>query len=203
MKRWAAVAVLLVVGWAGPACDRPSSRTVGRLTVEGRAEVVTVDGGVQDVTRARTLKSGEQVRVVEGTAMLSLGSGRQLELRKDSTVRLSLSQGRMGQSEPRGELVSGDVLVLASQDSATIVAGDSTVEVTGAARVSRGLAVVAGVYQGAAGVESAGRPVSVPALRQVTVPAPMFTSTPIRVSPIYEKCPIFDSLPTRLALIST
>jgi len=181
-RRWFVVGLLVLVGLAGAGCNRQSSKTAGRLTVNGRAEVAVTSGEKVTVTRARTLKSGEQVRMVDGAAMLSLGGGRELELRKDSVVRLSVRAGATGQSESRGELVSGDVLVLASGDAATVVAGDSTVQVTGAAKVSKDLAVVAAVYQGAAGVESAGRSVSVPALRQVTVPAPGLPSRPTPLS---------------------
>jgi hypothetical protein len=121
------------------------------------------------------------VRVRNGTAILGLGSGRQLELREGTVVRLSVQQGSAGGSETRAQLDSGDLLVTASGDPATVVAADSTIQVTGAARVSRSLAVVAAVYDGAAGVESGGRSVSVPALRQVTVPAP---GLPSRATPL-------------------
>jgi hypothetical protein len=181
MKRWLALAVLLLVGLVSVSCSRPSAKTAGRLTVQGRAEVAATDGSLKQVTRSRTLKAGEQVRVLDGTAMLSLGSGRQLELRKGSVVRLAVQPSPSGQPESRGELVSGDALVVATGDAATLVAAENTIQVTGVARVSRDLAVVVGVYQGAAGVESAGRAVSVPALRQVTVPAP---GLPSRATPI-------------------
>lgn len=178
VRRWLVIGVLVLVGLAGAGCNRQSSKAAGRLAINGRAEIGTVSGATVTVTKARTLKSGEQVRVLDGTAMLSLGSGRELELRKDSVVRLAVRTGATGQPESRGELVSGDVLVVTTGDAATVVAADSTVQVTGAAKVSKDLAVVVAVYQGAAGVESAGRPVSVPALRQVTVPAPGLPSRP-------------------------
>jgi hypothetical protein len=50
------------------------------------------------------------------------------------------------------------------------------------ARISRHLAIVVGVYRGGAGVESAGRPASIPALRQRTVPAPGLPSRPTPIS---------------------
>lgn len=181
MRRWIVLTVLILVGLAGASCSRPSARTAGRLTVQGRAEVAATDGDLHQVNRSRTLKAGEQVRVLDGTAMLSLGSGRQVELRKGSVMRLAVQPSASGQPETRGELVSGDALVVSASDAATVVAAENTIQVTGAARISRDLAVVVGVYQGAAGVESAGRAVSVPALRQVTVPAP---GLPSRATPI-------------------
>ena len=186
MKKLLVAALIALAGLASPACDRDDSRAVGRLTVNGTAEVATVDGSVLDVTRSRTLKSGEQVTMVDGTAELSLGDGRLLELRKGTVVRLGVQRGPLGKEVPRGELVTGDVLIQAANDAATVVAGDSTVEVNpqSVARVSRNLAVVVGVYRGAAGVESAGRPANVRALRQRTVPAPWLPSreTPLMFS---------------------
>ncbi|MFN2505790.1 MAG: hypothetical protein ABR540_16425 [Acidimicrobiales bacterium] len=179
MRRWSIAALAVVLGLAGSACNRSSPRAVGQLRVDGRSEVVTVDGGLREVTRSLTLKAGEQVTVTQGTATLSLGSGRQLELREGTVMRLALRPDSSGRMQPQGELLRGNVSVVApSEDSATVVAGDSTVDVTGAARISRSLAVVVAVYQGTAGLRTAGQVVSVPALRQVTVPAPGLPSRP-------------------------
>ncbi|MGH9225594.1 MAG: hypothetical protein ACRD2W_17820 [Acidimicrobiales bacterium] len=187
MRRLGAITVLVVLVLAGAGCTKESSRAAGRLTVDGRAEVVTSDGDRAVVTRARTLRSGDQVSMLEGTSVLGLGGGRQLELRKDSVVRLGAAPaaGGSAEPEPRGELVSGDVLVVSTDEAATVLVGSTTVQVQGAARVSRGLAVVAAVYEGAAGVETAGRSESVPALKQVTVPAPGLPSrpSPLQASP--------------------
>jgi hypothetical protein len=182
-RRWTVVVVVAFVALLTTTCTRSSAKAAGRLTVAGRAEVAANDGGLHVVTHTRTLRSGEQVRVIDGTAVLGLGRGRQLELRKGSVVRLAVTTAG-GQSDTRGELVAGDALVETSSDAAILVAGDTTVQVTGVARVSRAVAVVVGVYRGAAGVESAGRSASVPALRQVTVPAPGLPSraTPLAVS---------------------
>ena len=180
MKKLLVVAAVAFVLLLAPACDRTSPRTVGRLAVDGRAQVATSDGNLEEVTRARTLKAGEEVTMVDGTGVLSLGDGRSLELRKGTVIRLGLHTAPMGGEVPRGELVNGDVLVRTENDPATVVAGDTTVEVNplSAARVSRNLAIVVGVYRGAAGIETAGRPASVPALRQRTVPAPGLPSRP-------------------------
>jgi hypothetical protein len=186
MRRWLALTVLVLVGMTSACCTRRPSQAVGRLEVNGRAEVDTADSGKQTVTGSRTLRNGEQVTLVDGTATLSLGSGRQLELRKGTVLRLALVPGTTGRTEPRGELVSGDVLLVATGDAATLVAGDTTVTVpTGAARVSRSLALVVAVYEGAASVDSAGSVAAVPALRQVTVPAPGLPSrrAPLAFSP--------------------
>lgn len=178
MKRWFVWGVILVVGLAGISCSRKSPREAGRLTVDGRVEVTTAEGGQRSITDSLTLRSGEQVRVVEGTATLGLGRGGQLELRQDAQVVLAVIEGSDG-DVTRGELVTGDVLVSSADDApAEVVAGDTTVEVTGVARVSRRLAVVVATYQGMANLESVTKEQLVPALRQVTVPAPGLPSRP-------------------------
>lgn len=173
-----AAIVVLLTGLALTSCDRSSGEAVGRLEPDGRAEVTQVDGGVRQVTTGRILRDGEQVKILEGTATLSLGEGRELELRKDSVVRLALEELASGDTTPRGQLVAGDVLVVAADQPATVLAGDTEVEVTGTARVSTGLTVTVATYQGAAGVRTGGRAASVPALRQVSVPAPGLPSRP-------------------------
>ncbi|MGH9277759.1 MAG: hypothetical protein ACRD12_06580 [Acidimicrobiales bacterium] len=178
MKRWIALAVVLVVGLAGAGCSRQSSKAAGRLNVDGQALVTANDGGQKTVTEPRTLRSGEQVRVVEGTATLGLGQGGQLELRKDSTVRLVVESGPSGQKQTRGELATGDVLVTTSEGTAEVAAGDTVVRVSGAARVTRGLAVVVAAYQGSSSVESVSKRVDVRAPRQTTVPAPGVVNPP-------------------------
>jgi hypothetical protein len=182
MRKGLAFALVAYAALSLTACDRTDDRAVGRLNVTGKAEVVAVDGSLKEVTRSRTLRTGEQVTVVDGTAVLSLGGGRSLELRKGTVVRLALETGPLGTSVPRGELVAGDLLVQAPEEAATVVAADTTVQVTaGVARVSRNLAVVVGVYRGSAGVESAGRAESVSVFRQRTVPAP---GLPSRATPL-------------------
>lgn len=178
MKRWIALAIVLLIGWAGAGCSRQSAKAAGRLTVMGQAQVTSNEGGRKVVTGSRTLRSGEQVLILDGTATLGLGQGRQLELRKDSNVRLARASST---GDTTGELVAGDVLVTTSTGTAEVTAGDTLVRVSGAARVSRALAVVVAAYEGSASVESVARSQAVPALRQVTVPAP---GLPSRTTPL-------------------
>jgi hypothetical protein len=92
MKRWLVLSVLVLVGMTSASCSRRPSQAVGRLNVTGRAQVDTADSGRRTVTRARTLRSGETVTLLDGSATLSLGSARQLELRKGSVVRLAVQR---------------------------------------------------------------------------------------------------------------
>ncbi|MFP5317404.1 MAG: hypothetical protein ACLGI2_03820 [Acidimicrobiia bacterium] len=178
--------VLLATGLALTGCRDRSSPEAGRFDLDGRAEITEADGGTREVTRGGALRDGEQVRILDGTAVLSLGNGRELELRKDTTVRLVLEEVAGGGSSPRAQLLAGDLLVVAAEQPARVDAGETEILVTsGAARVSTGLNVTVATYQGAAGVETGGRPASVPALRQVSVPAPGLPSraTPLIVDP--------------------
>lgn len=178
MKRWIALAIVGVVGLAGAGCSRQSSKAAGRLNVNGQALITMTDGGQRTVTGSRTLRSGEQVLVTDGTATLGLGQERQLELRKDSDVRLVVATAPSGARETRAELIGGDILVTSPGGTATVAAGDTAAEISGAARVSRRLAVVVAAYEGSSKVESVAKAVVVPALRQVTVPAPGLPSRP-------------------------
>jgi len=172
--------VVLAMALALSGCSDSSSEAAGRLELDGRAEVTETGGGVREISRSATLRDGEQVKILDGTATLSLGPGRELELRRDTTVRLTLEELAGGTTAPRAQLVGGDVLVVAAeQQPAVVTAGDTEVEVTaGAARVSTGLTVTVANYQGAAGVGTGGRAASVAALRQVSVPAPGLPSRP-------------------------
>lgn len=178
MKRWIALAIVGFVGLAGAGCSRQSSRAAGRLNVNGQALITMTDGGQRTVTGSRTLRSGEEVLVTDGMATLGLGQERQLELRKDSDVRLVVATGPSGARETRAELIGGDILVTSPSGTATVSAGDTAAEISGAARVSRRLAVVVAAYEGSSKVESVAKAVIVPALRQVTVPAPGLPSRP-------------------------
>ena len=175
--------VVLAIAVVLAGCSDSASKNAGRLELDGRAEVTETDGGMREITRSATLRDGEQVKMLDGTATLSLGAGRDLELRKDTVVRLTLEEVAGGATTPRAQLVAGDVLVVAAeQQPATVTAGDTDVEVTaGAARVSTGLTVTVATYQGAAGVGTGGRAASVAALRQVSVPAP---GLPSRATPL-------------------
>jgi hypothetical protein len=182
MKRALVIAVVLLSG-AVISCRDRSAPSAGQLTVDGRAELVTAGGGVQAVGsgRTRTLRPGERVRVLEGTAMLSLGGGSQVELRRDASVQLAF---RSDQEElrPAAQLIAGDVLIVASDGGVTVRAAETDLTVRGTARLSRGLAVLAGSYQGSIEIESAGKRMTVPALRQVTIPAAGLL--PARPSPL-------------------
>lgn len=170
--------LLAVVALALLSCrgrDRPE---VGQLTADGRVEVAASGGpfgAVNSTTRA--LRPGDRVQVLEGSAILALGEGASIELRAGSTAALLNPLGRV----PTAELIDGDALVVAPTSVRVVVAG-TTLTVQGAARATRGLAVAAATYQGTTRVESAGKSLDVPALRQVTIAAAGLV--PARPSPL-------------------
>jgi hypothetical protein len=124
-------------------------------------------GSWKPVTGSVGVKSDEQVRVVDGTATITLGDGRQVSLRRGTQVKLVKAPG----GGDRPSLIAGEILVEAPRSPLTVNAGDSDIEVaTGAARLSRDLTVVVGTYMGTSTVTSAGTRLAVPALREVNVP---------------------------------
>ena len=143
---------------------------------EGAVAVLKVESGTAEIRRGSSsreargeveVRPGDQLALESGSAVLTFGEGRQVELRDGSTVSL----GRAG-SGREAELVSGDALVLAGQGRAVRLEASGThLAVLGEARVTRRLAVLVAVYAGQAEVQSAGRELRVPALRQVSVPA--------------------------------
>jgi len=150
-------------------CSGGGGESSGQLTADGHTEVADAGGAWKPATGTVRLRSDEQVRVVDGTATITLGDGRKVSLRKDTVVKLTKEAGDSGD---RPVLVAGELLVEAPRSALTVNAGDSDVAVDGGAtRVSRGLSLVVGTYSGTSSVTSAGRRLEVPALHQANVPA--------------------------------
>lgn len=157
---------LLAVGAAG--CNRDKLRPdEARLTVTGRALVGKADNALESVTGAKRVRAGDRVKLVEGTAKVE-AAGRTYELRCRGDRCADGSDIRMA---ARPTLLNGDLLVVTDRAPVVIEVAGSEVEVTGAARVSRSLAVSAAAYRGDVVLRSGGRPFTVPALRQAAVPA--------------------------------
>lgn len=168
--RRAALAALGALGvLALAACSTGGGGSKGSLTVSGQAEVASSGADWRPVTGTVKVGAGQQVRVLDGTAALTLGDNRLVTLRKGAQLQLVAPAGS---GDPRPTLVSGDALAEAGGTPLTINAGDTDVAVTGgAARVSRGLTVDVGAYTGSATLSSAGKQLVVPALHQASVPA--------------------------------
>ena len=163
MRRASSPAVLLAVLAGLPllgAC-RDSSVHDGEARVEPHGVVQVAKPGEPYVriTKAKTLKDGDRVRVRSGTAMVKLPKG-ELDLRESSTVKVAAVP----------ELLAGDLLVLPSKALSVASAGTSA-RLTGPTRLQYTSSLTIASYEGAADITSAGSKLHVPALRQAAVPA--------------------------------
>lgn len=162
MRRTAAL--LLVVAGLGAGCNTEGvGRHEARLSFGPGGQALVAESGrpFAQEGRDRTLHQGARVRLLTGTATLALAGGPSLELREDSIVRLGTLP----------TLVTGEAVVFATEDPVTVVVAGTRVVVSGVARVSRDLAVSAASYRGQLTLESAGRSLRIPALRQAAVPS--------------------------------
>lgn len=164
MKRTVAVLACVALVGLAAACSRSDDPRAGeaRLELHGVATITgdgtrTVEGGDHD------LVDGDVVHVERGTATVLLPGGATLELR---------DRGRTGSKVEIGAvpaLLAGDLLAQTGDDGLRIDAGAAEIAVDGAARLTRSLSVASAVYRGRAEVDSGGRSLTVPALRQVVV----------------------------------
>lgn len=167
-RAWILVAVGILSGAVvllGGCTGTPGSGPL-RLAVSGRAVVEGPAGEQVVVEGSRRLELGSLVEMVSGQATLEYPDGTTLELRAgvgraDDTSLLAA---------PTPDLLGGDVLVVDSPD-ATIDADGTAVHINGTGKVARRLSLLTQIYAGEAMVTSGGRSVSVPALRQASVPA--------------------------------
>ena len=169
MRRFGAVvAVVTAVAGLGAGLVGCSERALGpgeaRLTVSsGRAEVATKGDDWQSAHSDQRLHRNDRVRVLSGLSEVHFASDRTMELRTGSEVQVA----------PQPTLVRGDVLATAKASPLTVTAGNADARVSdGAAHVSRALGVTAASYVGDVAISSAGRDLTVPALRQAGVPGP-------------------------------
>lgn len=166
MRRLSGIFVLCALAFVG-GCSTGGGDSSGRLSAQGRTEVAVAGGDWKAISGSVGLGSRDVVRVVDGTATITLGAGGQLSLRKGTEVKLM----KVPDGSDRPILLAGELLVEAPRSLLTVNAGDSDIEVAGgAARLSRDLTVAIGTYAGTSTVTSAGARLGVPALRQVNVP---------------------------------
>jgi hypothetical protein len=113
---------------------------------------------------------GDRVRVRQGTAQIRLADGQNLELRLGSDVELDAA-GATGGAHAKPVLMDGDFLVTSGDAPFALSTTGADLAVTGAARVSRGVALLVATYQGSAVLSSANNTLTVPALRQAALQA--------------------------------
>jgi len=173
MSRRRRIPVLLIVLAASVglgACSRSGTPSAGRLTVDGQAEISRAGEERHEVAGARDLRTGDRVRVLQGTAEIRLPGNRRVELRLGSEVELQPDGSGKG---ARTALLAGDALLTSGDSPLLVTLGGPEITVTGVARASRGLAALVASYQGSTVLRSSGggRSIDVPALRQGAVPA--------------------------------
>ena len=161
MKRWLALGLVVGVVAGGAACSRDGLRPgEARLTFTGRVLLGEDGKALKPVAGDRRIHDGDRVKVVAGEARIATASGVVYELR-ESDFGLA----------PSPTLTMGELLVQSPRREVRVQAAGSEVLVRGAARLSRSLALTAGVYEGRAVLRSGGRDFTVRALRQAAVPA--------------------------------
>lgn len=166
MKRAAAALVAFALVGLGAGCSREPRLVRGeaRLSPADGARVLVAERGdeLEAASDVVTLHDGARVRLLGGDAVLRLQGGATLELRGGSEVVLG----------SRPTLVSGPLLVLPAPSTPLIVtSGGTRITALGPARLDRDLATTTASYATGLRLESAGRRLIVPALRQASVPS--------------------------------
>lgn len=153
-----AATVLLLAG----GCRRPAAvGREGRLEPAGNVLLTARGGDPVSIRSERTLRTGDVVEVSDGSATVVLPDGGSLELRPRTVVAFDKGP----------ELRSGDLLVVTERAPQIVRAAGSSARAEGAVRLAQSLSLRVATYTGSASLESGGRSIDVPALRQVAVPA--------------------------------
>jgi hypothetical protein len=159
----AIIAVLLagivVVGVDG--AHRNLREGEARLQPTGVVEVAVDGAPFVRASRERLLGRKDQVRVVDGKAVLELPHASLAELRSGSVVTVA-----GGPRDATLVLDQGDLLVQAPQDTVTVDGGMAVASVAGSARLRKGVSLLAGVYEGNVNLQKNERSLGVPRYRQ-------------------------------------
>lgn len=165
-RRWWPLGVALCLLAPAACSDDGPGPGEARLLVDGRVEVERADGEVDVVDDAADVRRGDRVTVREGSALMRLRGGTELELREGLASAASTTV-LMGD---RPVLEAGDLLV-STPESVGLDVDGTEVEVTdGAARLTRAFGMSVAAYDADVALDSAGVLAEVPALRQMVVP---------------------------------
>jgi hypothetical protein len=164
-----ALALAVVVAPMAACSDDEPADGEATLDVDGRAIIVRQDGDEVTVSDDRVdVRVGDAITLSEGTGRLDLGGGARLELRagsgEDPDTELVMG--------PVPTLESGDVLATTEEEIALSVDGTRVRIVAGSARASRTSGLEVAAYDADIELDSAGQERSVPALREMQIPAP-------------------------------
>lgn len=166
-RAWSLAVAVAVVALPLAACsdDGPAAGEA-TLEVDGRAIVVRAGGDRLEVTRRTDIAPGDRITIVEGTGTLDVGDG-EIELRAglgDGADSLLV----MG---PVPVLEAGDALASSDEEIALSVDETRVRVVAGSARASRATGLEVAAYDADVEIDSAGQRRTIPALREMSVPA--------------------------------
>jgi hypothetical protein len=167
--RFAGLALVAAVGLGPVAACHDSGPKAGEahFRVDGRAALLRQGGKREVVTKGADVRVGDEVTMTKGTGVLTLKGGATIELRSPLNGA-SASQVVMG---PRPVVKAGAVLVTAP-DGLSLSADETDLRVTGgSAKVASSVALDVAAYDGDVSLDSGGQRRTVPALREMKVPA--------------------------------
>ena len=162
-----AILTVLIAGLVVAGVDSVDRNKVeegtARLEPSGLVEVSVAGAPFVRAQHGRTLRAQDQVRVIDGRAVLDLPkskvelrAGSVLTVNGDVPVALSLNDGDLLVESGRGETVAVD-------------GGTALVKVAGSAKVRRGVSLAAGVYTGTVRFERNDQGLNVSQYRQAAV----------------------------------
>ena len=163
-----AIITVMVAGLVVAGVDRVDRNQVkegtARLDSTGVVEVSIGGSPFVRASHGRTLGARDQVRVVDGSAVLELPHSSKVELRSGSALTVN------GAVEPEITLDQGDLLVETGRgDTVTVDGGTSLVAVAGSSKLRRGVSLAAGVYEGTARLQRNEQGLTIPQYRQAAV----------------------------------
>src|SRR5581483_11435822 len=134
-----------------------------RLEPNGIVEVAVDGTPFVRASHGRTLRAKDQVRVLDGRAVLELPRSK-VELRAGSVLTIN------GDVQPAVTLEDGDLLVEAGRgDTVVVDGGTANIAVAGSAKLRRGVSLAAGVYEGTARLSRNEEGLTIPQYRQAAV----------------------------------
>jgi hypothetical protein len=163
-----AIITVLIAGLVVAGIDSVDRNKVeagtARLEPNGIVEIAVAGTPFVRASHGRTLRARDQVRVIDGRAVLDLANKSKLELRAGSVLTIN------GDVQPQVTLDDGDLLVESGRgDTVTVDGGTAALAVAGSAKVRRGVSLAAGVYEGTARLARNDEGLTIPQYRQAAV----------------------------------
>lgn len=163
-----AILTVLIAGLVVAGVDSVDRNKVApgtaRLEPSGLVEVSVAGAPFVRASHGRTLRARDQVRVIDGRAVLELTKSK-VELRAGSVLTIH------EKDQPTAiSLDDGDLLIEAGRgDTVAVDGGTAVVKVAGSAKLRRGVSLAAGVYTGTARFERNDQGLNVSQYRQAAV----------------------------------